>query len=109
MQPPLSMISSCIQDGKLSLRLMKVRSSPMAPPCTVQVSVYLQKVFQGVITAWRAKSCKVKSVTASRHLQFGNLSIDYPPMSCGHQAMTAYLLNATARRLKQSTCSTGDH
>ena len=48
-QPPLSMISSCIQEGKLSLRLMKVRSSPMAPPCTVQVSVHLPYSFQRVI------------------------------------------------------------
>ena len=46
MQPPLSMISSCIQDGKLSLRLMKVRSSPMAPPCTVQVGSQHPQILQ---------------------------------------------------------------
>ena len=38
MQPPLSMISSCIQQGKLTIRLADVRSSPLAPPCTVQVA-----------------------------------------------------------------------
>ena len=38
MQPPLSMISTCILDGKLSLKLMKVRVSPLSPPCSVQVS-----------------------------------------------------------------------
>ncbi len=36
-QPPLNMMSSCIKDGKLSIRLMKVRTSPLAPPCNVQV------------------------------------------------------------------------
>ena len=75
MQPPLSMISSCIQDGKLSLRLMKVCSSPMAPPCTVQVSVHLPKTFQGVITATimagkGLQSQKCHSVTAPAIWQF---------------------------------------
>lgn len=42
MQPPLSMFSSCIQGGKLSIRLMKVRVSPLAPPCQVQVSLTLR-------------------------------------------------------------------
>ena len=36
-QPPLNMMSSCIKDGKLSVRLIKVRISPLAPPCNVQV------------------------------------------------------------------------
>ena len=39
-QPPLSIFSSCIQDGKLSIKLMKVRVSPLAPPCQVQVLSY---------------------------------------------------------------------
>ncbi len=39
-QPPLSMFSSCIQSGKLSMRLMKVRVSPLAPPCQVQVVLH---------------------------------------------------------------------
>ena len=39
-QPPLSMISSCIQQGKLTIRLADVRSRPLAPPCTVQVGFY---------------------------------------------------------------------
>ena len=42
-QPPLSIFSSCIQDGKLSVRLMKVRIGPLAPPCQVQVIFNLRK------------------------------------------------------------------
>ena len=48
MQPPLSMISSCIQEGKFSVRLMQVHTSPMAPPCTVQVHLLTQNRSMGM-------------------------------------------------------------
>lgn len=76
MQPPLSMISSCIQDGKLSLRLMKVRISPMAPPCTVQVSWHLPKAFKVLLLqdSWQRQGCTVKRIMAPA---IASLEMDY--------------------------------